>query len=73
MHIIHALLCFVVPDQQLILPEIILCMHPANERWRYSVTLSRHYSVTLSLIGWAHTQNNPYLSISFSIAEVALG
>ena len=27
----------------------ILCMCPANERWRYSVTPS--------LIGWAHTQN----------------
>ena len=25
---------------------IILCMHPANERWRYSVTPS--------LIGWAY-------------------
>ena len=31
---------------------IILCMCPANERWRYSVTSS--------LIGWAHTQNDPY-------------
>ena len=31
---------------------IILCMHPANERWRYSVTPS--------LIGWAHTQNDPW-------------
>ena len=30
---------------------IILCMHSANERWRYSVTPS--------LIGWAHTQNDP--------------
>ena len=28
---------------------IILCMHSANERWRYIVTSS--------LIGWAHTQN----------------
>ena len=28
----------------------ILCMRPVNERWRYSVTLS--------LIGWAHTQND---------------
>ena len=30
---------------------IILCMRPANERWRYTVTPS--------LIGWAHTQNDP--------------
>ena len=29
---------------------IVLFMHPANER--------QHYSVTLSLIGWAHTQND---------------
>ena len=32
--------------------EIILCMHPANEKWRYSVTPS--------LIGWEHTQNDLY-------------
>ena len=32
--------------------EIILCMHPANERWRYNVTPS--------LIGWAQTQNDPW-------------
>ena len=30
---------------------IILCMRPANGRWRYIVTPS--------LIGWAHTQNAP--------------
>ena len=29
---------------------IILCRHPANERWRYAVTPS--------LISWAHTQND---------------
>ena len=29
-----------------------LCMHPANE--------SRRYNVTSSLIGWAHTQNDPW-------------
>ena len=33
------------------LAGIILCMHPANERWRYIVTSS--------LIGWARRQNNP--------------
>ena len=32
--------------------EIILCMRPANERWRYTVALS--------LIGWVHTQNDPW-------------
>ena len=32
-------------------PGIILCMHPANERQRYNVKSS--------LIGWAHTQNDP--------------
>ena len=30
---------------------IILCMQPANERWRHIITSS--------LIGWEHTQNNP--------------
>ena len=30
---------------------IILCMCPANERWRYTVKPS--------LIGWAHPQNDP--------------
>ena len=29
-----------------------LCTHPANEK--------RRYNVTLSLIGWAHTQNDPF-------------
>ena len=32
-------------------PAIILWLCPANERWRYIVTSS--------LIGWAHTQNDP--------------
>ena len=31
--------------------NINLCIHPANERWRYSVTPS--------LIGWTHIQNDP--------------
>ena len=35
-------------------PGIILCMRPANER--------RRYNVTLSLIGWTHSQNDPCLS-----------
>ena len=34
---------------------IILCMHLANERWRYTVTPS--------LIGWAHTQNGHCIMI----------
>ena len=33
-------------------PEIILCMHATNER--------RCYNVMSSLIGWAHTQNDPW-------------
>ena len=33
-------------------PEAILCMCPANERWRYNVTSS--------LIGWAHAQYDPW-------------
>ena len=35
------------------LPRIILCIHPANERWCYIVTSST--------IGWSHTQNDPWL------------
>ena len=33
-------------------PGIILCMRPANER--------RRYTVTPPVIGWAHTQNDPW-------------
>ena len=33
-------------------PGIILCMRPTNER--------RRYNVTSSLIGRAHTQNDPW-------------
>ena len=36
------------------LPEIIQCQCPVNER--------RHYSVTPFLIGWAHTQNDPWIT-----------
>ena len=39
-------------DKKLHNTGIILCMGRANKR--------RHYNVTLSLIGWAHTQNNSY-------------
>ena len=38
---------------QILLPGIILCVHPANGR--------RRYIVTSSLIGWAHSQNDPWL------------
>ena len=38
------------------LSGIILCMRPANERWCYIVTSS--------LIGWAHTQNEPWSFIA---------
>ena len=33
---------------------MILWTRPANERWRYIVTSS--------LIGWAHSQNDPWIS-----------
>ena len=33
--------------------DIILCMLPANERWRCNVTSS--------LIGWLHKQNDPWI------------
>ena len=36
--------------------KIILCMCPANSRWRYTVTLS--------LIGWSHAQNDSSLWFS---------
>ena len=36
-----------------IFSKLILCMHPANRR--------RHYIVTLSLMGWVHTQNDPWV------------
>ena len=42
---------FIVSSQCFYNTGIILCMHPANE--------SRRYHVTSSLIGWAHTQNDP--------------
>ena len=37
------------------LQESFLCICPANERW--------HYIVTLSPIRWAHTQNDPCISL----------
>ena len=46
--------------------RIIPCMCLANERWRYSVTPS--------LIGWAHTQKDPRIYILFSRkSQSALG
>ena len=36
-------------------PGIILCMGSANER--------RRYNETSSLIGWAHTQNDPWFPV----------
>ena len=35
-----------------VITVIIMCMHPTNERQRYSVTPS--------LISWEHTQNDPW-------------
>ena len=37
---------------------IILCMRPASER--------RRYNVTSSLIGWAHSQNDPWIQWSLA-------
>ena len=37
---------------------IILCMRPANER--------RRYTVTSSPIGWAHAQNDPWFGFNFT-------
>ena len=42
------------------LSGIILCMRLASERWRYTVTPS--------LIGWAHTQNFVYASSQWEMA-----
>ena len=44
--------------------RIILCMYPANGRWRYTVTSS--------LIGWAHTQNDPWTDIQNIIQNISL-
>ena len=41
------------------LPGIILGMGSANERWRYIVMSS--------LIGWAHTQNDPWVTLDIFI------
>ena len=43
--------CIVIGLNQHTWSGIILCGRPANER--------RRYNVTPSLIGWAHTQNDP--------------
>ena len=40
------------PMEETLDTGIILCMHPANER--------RRYIVTSPLIGWVHTQNEPW-------------
>ena len=42
-----------VYSMNILMAGIILCMCPANER--------RRYIVTSSLIGWAHTQNDPFI------------
>ena len=45
-----------LPSRSTTMPGIILCMCPANER--------RRYNVTSSLIGWAHTQNDPWMPLT---------
>ena len=37
-------------------PGLVFCMRPANER--------RRYTVTSSLVGWAHTQKDPWDNVS---------
>ena len=44
------------PATQMSWTRTILCMRPASGR--------RRYNITSSLIGWAHTQNDPCLSTS---------
>ena len=39
-----------------LLSGIILWMHPANER--------RHYIVTSTILGWANSQNDPFIIIT---------
>ena len=51
------LLCVVSLSQT----RINLCMHPANER--------QLYTVTLSLIGWAHTQNDPWSNNQINLLQ----
>ena len=60
---------------------IILCMHPTNERWRYTAGIIlcmrpaneiRRNCVTPSLIGWAHTQNDPWDRFLYKLHEVRL-
>ena len=41
------------------LAGIVLCMHSADER--------QHYIVTTSLIGWAHTQKDPWFSMMIQL------
>ena len=45
-------MCLVKGHVQTEASGIILCMGPANERWRYNLTSS--------LIGWMHIQNDPW-------------
>ena len=44
------IMCY-VHVRNVVIAGMVLCMCPANERWRYIVTSS--------LIGWAHTRNDP--------------
>ena len=43
-------------------PGIILCMHPANERWCQNVMLY--------LIGWAHAQSDPFGSLYRQLGSI---
>ena len=46
-----------IKKDTLVISAVSLCMGSANEK--------RRYIVTSSLIGWAHTQNNPCIYISY--------
>ena len=46
------------------IPGIILCLGSANERWRYLITSS--------LIGWAHTQNDPWIHMLMNNGDLFL-
>ena len=49
----HEQSCHFLGGSRVGITGIILCVRPANER--------RRYIVTSSLIGWVHTQNNPWI------------
>ena len=51
-------------DNFVTIAGIILCMHPANERWSYIVMLS--------LIGWAHAQKDPNIAMLHNCLTISV-